>query len=66
MSYENILVEVEDAVASVTLNRPEKRNAIDQGMIDDLHRALDELWEREDVTALVLSGAGGKALAAVP
>jgi enoyl-CoA hydratase len=64
MSYDNILVSVENRIAQVVLNRPEKRNAIDQGMISDLHAAIDELAVREDVTVLVLSGAGGKALAA--
>ncbi len=64
MSYANLLVDVQGGIASVTLNRPEVRNAIDQGMVDDLHRALDELAPRDDVSALVLSGAGGKAFAA--
>lgn len=63
MTYDNLLVSVEDGIAQVVLNRPEKYNAIDQGMIDDLHRALDDLAVRDDVTVLVLSGAGGKALA---
>lgn len=65
MPYENLTVEVDDAgIASVVLNRPEKRNAIDQAMIDDLHAALDALAVRDDVRVLVLSGAGGKAFAA--
>ncbi len=64
MPYNNILVSVEGNVASVVLNRPEVRNAIDKAMIDDLHGALDELAARDDVTVLVLSGAGGKAFAA--
>lgn len=64
MPYQNILVSVEGNVASVVLNRPEVRNAIDKAMIDDLHGALDELAARDDVTVLVLSGAGGKAFAA--
>jgi enoyl-CoA hydratase len=64
LSYDNLLVTVEDGVASVVLNRPEVRNAIDQGMIDDLHAALDDLAARDDLRVLVLSGAGGKAFAA--
>ena len=63
-TYENLLVRVEDGIAHVVLNRPEKRNAIDQGMIDDLHAALDALAPDERVNVLILSGAGGKALAA--
>jgi enoyl-CoA hydratase len=52
-----------DAVL-LTLNAPERRNAIDQQMVDALHRALDGLWHDESVAALVLTGAGDKAFAA--
>lgn len=64
MHYENLLVSVRDGVASVVLNRPEVRNAIDRAMIDDLHAALDALAGDDAVRVLVLSGAGGKAFAA--
>jgi enoyl-CoA hydratase len=64
MIFDNLLYTVADGIAHVVLNRPEKRNAIDQAMIDDLHRALDALESDETVRVMVLSGAGGKALAA--
>ncbi len=64
MSYENITYAVEHGIAHVVLNRPEKRNAIDQAMIDDLHRACDALESDDSVRVAVLSGAGGKAFAA--
>jgi enoyl-CoA hydratase len=64
MSYRNLLVSVENGIAAVVLNRPDARNAIDRAMIDDLHAALDDLAARDDVSVLVLSGAGGKAFAA--
>src|SRR5262245_11174498 len=63
MSFTSIVVSADAGVASVVLNRPEVRNAIDKAMIDDLHRALDELAARDDVSVLILSGAGGKAFA---
>jgi len=52
-----------DAVL-VTLNAPERRNAIDQEMVDGLHAVLDELQHDESVAAIVLTGAGDKAFAA--
>jgi enoyl-CoA hydratase len=52
-----------DAVL-VTLNAPERRNAIDQQMVDGLHRVLDQYWDDESVAALVITGAGDKAFAA--
>ena len=64
MDYRNLLVSVDGGIASVVLNRPDVRNAIDKAMIDDLHAALDDLAARDDVNALILSGAGGKAFAA--
>lgn len=52
-----------DAVV-LTLNAPERRNAIDQQMVDGLHRALDELSSDDGLAALVITGAGDKAFAA--
>lgn len=61
---EKILVEKSDGVAVVTLNAPEKRNAIDLEMVNGLHRALDDLLVADDITVLVITGAGDKAFAA--
>lgn len=64
MSTPRILTERRGSAVLLTLNAPERRNAIDQEMVDGLHRALDELWEDEEVAALVITGAGDKAFAA--
>ena len=64
MPYETILLEITDDVATITLNRPDVRNAINLRMVEELHDALGGLAAREDVKALVLHGAGGKAFAA--
>ncbi|HVY61084.1 MAG TPA: enoyl-CoA hydratase-related protein [Planctomycetota bacterium] len=64
MPYETILLDVKDGVAVITLNRPDVRNAINLAMVEEIHDALTELSTREDVLALVLTGAGGKAFAA--
>jgi enoyl-CoA hydratase len=55
--------EVRDGIAFFELNRPEARNAINVEMIREITAALGEYAVREDVRALVLSGAGGKAFA---
>jgi enoyl-CoA hydratase len=52
-----VLVEVADAVATVTLNRPDARNALNRDLRRALPRALRELDERDDVAAIVLTGA---------
>src|SRR5688572_9648551 len=56
-------VEVFEGIARVELNRPEVRNAINLELVNALTTALDDLARRDDVRALVLSGAGGKAFA---
>ena len=64
MSVPRILTERRGSALLVTLNAPERRNAIDQEMVDGLHRVLDEHWHDESLAALVLTGAGNKAFAA--
>jgi 2-(1,2-epoxy-1,2-dihydrophenyl)acetyl-CoA isomerase len=54
-----ILVERTGGVATVTFNRPQKKNAITLGVLDQLNAALDELTRDREVRALVLTGAGG-------
>jgi methylglutaconyl-CoA hydratase len=57
MSYNTIQLAYEGSVATVTLNRPEKRNAISFDLIDDLLRALDEV-AKSDAIVLIVTGAG--------
>ncbi len=64
MSRSSLAVSVDGGVATLTLDRPEARNALDLELVQALHRALEELASRGDVRALVLQGAGGKAFAA--
>jgi methylglutaconyl-CoA hydratase len=57
MSYHTVQLAYEGRVATLTLNRPEKRNAISFELIDDLVRALDEV-AKSDAIVLILTGAG--------
>jgi enoyl-CoA hydratase len=61
---ETLIVDRQGAVVTLTLNRPEVRNALDAMMIDDLRRAMLAVRAEADVRAVVLTGAGGKAFAA--
>lgn len=56
--YENVLVEVDDGVATITLNRPEKLNAISEGLRRDLEAALRELNPGDAVRVIRLRAAG--------
>ena len=57
MPYKTIELALDGRVATLTLNRPDKRNAISFELIDDLLRALDEV-SKSDAIILILTGAG--------
>jgi len=57
MAYTTVQLAIESSVATVTLNRPEKRNAISYELIEDLLAALDEI-ARSSARILILTGAG--------
>jgi trans-feruloyl-CoA hydratase/vanillin synthase len=58
MEYTDITLEVADKVATITLNRPEKRNAMSLAMTREMPHVLEELRYRDDVRVLVITGAG--------
>jgi enoyl-CoA hydratase/carnithine racemase len=60
-TYETLLYEEEDGVATVTLNRPEVHNAFDQRMQAELRAMWQSLRRNDDVRAIVLTGAGEQA-----
>lgn len=61
MPYRHILFDVADEIATVTLNRPEARNALSTEMRVDLNDAMAEIRARagDDIRAVILTGAGG-------
>jgi len=58
MAYETLLYTVETGVALVTLNRPERANAMNRTMLAELNAVCDAVETDADVRALVLTGAG--------
>lgn len=58
-SYENVKVDVRDGVAFVTMNRPEKRNAMSPGLHFDMDDALERLEFDDAAKVVVVTGAGG-------
>ena len=55
---ELIRFDVQDRVARITLNRPDKRNALSTALVRELHDALWEADDRTDVNVIILEGAG--------
>jgi len=64
MAYENILCEVADGVATVTVNRPEKLNALNRAITGELDQCFAALADDPAVRVVVLRGAGEKAFVA--
>ncbi len=62
--YSNLLLDVQDRIATVTLNRPDKLNALNEQTIRELGQAMDEATAREDVGGVILTGSGEKAFVA--
>lgn len=58
MAYENILYEVDDRIARITLNRPQVRNALNWAMLNELSEALKAAELDNDVGVIILKGAG--------
>jgi len=57
--FTNILFEIDDAVARITLNRPERANALNRAALGEIGQALDQAENNADVRAIIVCGAGG-------
>ena len=64
MPFENLLVEDRDAVRVITVNRPDKLNALNAQTLAELHAAFDAAEADAAVRVVVLTGAGPKAFVA--
>jgi len=64
VTHEFILTERFDGVAVITLNRPEKLNALSYPLVRELDDALTRYEQDDDVKAVILTGAGDRAFSA--
>jgi enoyl-CoA hydratase/carnithine racemase len=64
MAYEYILVEQEQGVAILTMNRPDKLNAMNRQLSDELHDAVMQMSADEAIGCIVITGAGERAFSA--
>lgn len=64
MSYETLLYEHREGIAWVTINRPEKLNALNRAVLEELRGCFEFIQKDEGVRAVILSGVGEKAFAA--
>ncbi|MFS4455183.1 enoyl-CoA hydratase/isomerase family protein [Maribacter sp. 2304DJ31-5] len=64
MSYKNINIAIEENWAMITIDRPNKLNALNKDTIQELHEAFVDLEEDEGVKVIILTGSGEKAFVA--
>ncbi|MCP4671049.1 MAG: enoyl-CoA hydratase/isomerase family protein [Desulfobacula sp.] len=64
MSFENIILETKDNIATVFFNRPKALNALNNALFDELDIALDQINANKNIQVLILTGKGDKAFVA--
>src|SRR5258706_4551724 len=65
MSYRHILFEADDkGIARITVNRPDKRNALSSELVEELRHAFEHGVRERSVRALIVTGSGEKAFVA--
>jgi enoyl-CoA hydratase len=62
--YSSILTTVENHICTITINRPDKLNAINSTVMEELGNAMDEVYTNEEIKAVIITGAGPKAFVA--
>ncbi|WP_276480346.1 enoyl-CoA hydratase/isomerase family protein [Paraflavitalea pollutisoli] len=62
--YETLLVTTEESICTITINRPDKLNAINKTVMSELGQAIDEVYNNPAIKAAIITGSGGKAFVA--
>lgn len=64
MEYNNLLVEINNKIAKIIINRPKKLNALNKETLQELHEVFKRLKSNDDVRVIILTGSGSKAFVA--
>ncbi len=64
MNYETILTNLENGIFTITINRPDKLNALNKQVFTDLDAAIDEVYSNAEIKTVIITGAGPKAFVA--
>ena len=64
MSYQNLLFNITDHIATITLNRPNKLNALNAALLQELQEALNTVAQDSEIRVLIITGAGERAFCA--
>lgn len=64
MTFENLLFDITSGIARITVNRPDKLNALNDAVIAELGTAIDRVGQDAEIKGVILTGAGSKAFVA--
>jgi len=64
MTYENILSSNQNGIATITINRPSKLNALNKATIEELHNAFNQANQDSNIKVIIVTGTGEKAFVA--
>jgi enoyl-CoA hydratase len=64
MNYQTLLVITDNNICTITINRPDKLNALSKTVFEELNKALDEVEQTKEIRSAIITGAGPKAFVA--
>lgn len=64
MSYSTLLANLENGILTITINRPDKLNALNRDVFTDLEKAVEEIQNNRTIKSAIITGAGAKAFVA--
>lgn len=62
--YQTLLTALDNGIFTITINRPDKLNALNKDVFTDLNKALDEIESNAEIKSVIITGAGPKAFVA--
>jgi enoyl-CoA hydratase len=62
--YKTLLTSLENNILTVTINRPDKMNALNKDVIQDLTEVVKEIYSKDEIWGVIITGAGEKAFVA--
>ena len=62
--YKTLLVEIDNGICIITINRPDKLNALNKEVFNDLDAAIDDVYKNPEIRSAIITGAGNKAFVA--
>ena len=62
--YQTLVTDLSNGIFTITINRPDKLNALNQQVMSDLNDVMDEVYQNKDIQSVIITGSGPKAFVA--